>query len=115
MLGSYIELAQLGVIPLFGFSSIITSVDSRSCGAYFANYDLDRCLDNGYLQYIRLLGAVNLFVLPAAILSSFDAYTDNSLGLSYGLGEFQSGTAEGQDQPKVEDSSNYQDNGNVHA
>lgn len=37
----------------------------------------------GYLQFLRVMSMFTLFVLPAAVLNQFDAYTENAVGLGF--------------------------------
>lgn len=46
-LGTFVTLAMLGAMPLFGFSTIITSMSTASCATYFAQVNLARCDDAG--------------------------------------------------------------------
>jgi len=71
--GSFVELALLGGVSLFGFGEPITDLSSSKCNSYFqAGQDtIKRCDDKGYIQLLRTLGLFAIFVLFIALSNAF--------------------------------------------
>lgn len=71
----YTFLCALGVMPLFGFTEIISQISSLECNAYFATLDAAACADMGYLMFIRVVTAIGLYVLLISLVLSTLAYS----------------------------------------
>lgn len=74
MLGMFNLLCLIGSNLLFNYNQPIWTLDQAQCNAYFASFDLQRCRDDGYLQFLRVVGMFAIFTEGYLILVSLLAY-----------------------------------------
>lgn len=74
MLGMFNLLCLIGSNLLFNYNQPIWTLDQQQCNTYFASFDLQRCRDDGYLQFLRVVGMFAIFTEGYLILVSLLAY-----------------------------------------
>lgn len=74
MLGMFNLLCLIGSNLLFNYNQPIWTLDQQQCNTYFASFDLQRCRDDGYLQFLRVIGMFAIFTEGYLILVSLLAY-----------------------------------------
>jgi len=74
MLGMFNLLCLIGSNLLFNYNQPIWTLDQFQCNTYFASFDLQRCRDDGYLQFLRVIGMFAIFTEGYLILVSLLAY-----------------------------------------
>jgi len=74
MLGMFNLLCLIGSNYLFNYNQPIWTLDQAQCNLYFASFDLQRCRDDGYLQFLRVIGMFAIFSEGYLILVSMLAY-----------------------------------------
>jgi len=81
LVGIFNELALIGSLWLFNYNQPIWILDTNQCNAYFSNAasgpDFQvwtRCHDDGYLEFLRVIGTLEILVNGFLIVISLLAY-----------------------------------------
>jgi len=75
MLTIFNILCLLGSNSLFNYNSPIWELDTTNCNLYFGSLNIDRCSDNGFLMWLRVLGHFTILIEFVALFCAIQAYS----------------------------------------
>ena len=78
LVGIFNELGLIGSLFFFNYNQPIWTLDSTQCNVYFEGNDyqpyITRCDDSGYLEFLRVIGTLEIIVNGYLIVVSLLAY-----------------------------------------
>jgi len=81
-------LNLIGSNSLFNYTTPIWVVTTAICNTYFLDTTLDRCVDDKFLQFLRVIGTSVIIFVALTVVQSFTYWVDggNKSGGAYGRG-----------------------------
>jgi len=79
-------LNLIGSNGLFNYNFSVWTVATGACNGYFLDTTLDRCVDDKFLQFLRVIGTSVIIFIAVTVVQSFTYWVEGGNKSGYGRG-----------------------------